>query len=363
VAEPSRLLCAYKGQGGGRLGDLDPEARTLRPYDLAYTNFWSVRWRGPTVLFGASSPAESPAIVEFDPATGRSEVLRRAGAGTIDTGYLSQPDPIDFPTEHGRSAHAFFYAPHNRDYVGPAGDRPPLIVRAHGGPTGATSSLLSLDVQYWTSRGFAYLDVNYGGSTGYGRAYRERLNGEWGVVDVDDCVNGARYLVDRGVVDGRRLAIHGTSAGGYTTLCALVFRNTFTAGASHFGISDLEVFRRDTHKFESRYDQHLIGPYPERRDVYRARSPIHFLDRLRTPLILFQGLEDKIVPPNQAEMMFEAARAKGIPVAYLAYPGEQHGFRRAENIKRTLEAELYFYSTIFGFTPADPVEPVTIENL
>jgi dipeptidyl aminopeptidase/acylaminoacyl peptidase len=363
VAGSSHLLCAYKGQGGGRFADLDPEARTLRPYELAYTNIWSVRWRGDTVLFGAASPAESPAIVELDPATGRFEVLRRSRAGTVDTGYVSAPEPIDVPTEHGRSAHAFFYAPQNRDYAGPAGERPPLIVRAHGGPTGATSSSLSLDVQYWTSRGFAYLDVNYGGSTGYGRAYRERLNGEWGVVDVDDCVNGARYLVDRGVVDGRRLAIHGSSAGGYTTLCALVFRDTFTAGASYYGISDLEVFRRDTHKFESRYDQHLIGPYPERRDVYWARSPIHFIDRLRTPLILFQGLEDKIVPPNQAEMMFEAARAKGIPVAYLAYPGEQHGFRRAENIKRTLEAELFFYSKVFKFTPADPVEAVEIENL
>ena len=205
--------------------------------------------------------------------------------------------------------------------------------------------------------------MNYGGSTGYGRRYRERLNGQWGIVDVDDCANGARYLAARGLADERRLAIRGGSAGGYTTLCAVTFRSAFTAGASHFGIGDLEVFVRDTHKFESRYLDRLIGPYPERRDLYRARSPIHFVDRISCPLILFQGLEDKIVPPNQAELMVQAVRAKGLPVAYVPFEGEQHGFRRAENIKRALDAELYFYSRIFGFPIADPVEPVRIDNL
>jgi dipeptidyl aminopeptidase/acylaminoacyl peptidase len=223
--------------------------------------------------------------------------------------------------------------------------------------------VFSLRVQYWTSRGFAVLDVNYGGSTGYGREYRRRLNGSWGIVDVEDCVNGARYLVDGGRVDGERLAITGGSAGGYTTLAALAFHDTFSAGASHYGVSDLEALAKDTHKFESRYLDGLIGPYPERRDVYAERSPIHHLDGLSCPLILFQGLEDEIVPPNQAEMMVEALRAKGVPVAYLAFEGEQHGFRRGENIKRSLEAELYFYGRIFGFSPADGIEPVPIANL
>ena len=233
----------------------------------------------------------------------------------------------------------------------------------HGGPTGATSSTLSLAIQYWTSRGLAVLDVNYGGSTGYGREYRQRLEGQWGVVDVDDCVNGTRYLVERGEVDGDRLAIRGGSAGGYTTLSVLAFRDVFKAGASYFGVSDLEALTKETHKLESHYLDRLVGPYPEWRDLYRERSPIHFTHRLSCPMILFQGLEDEVVPPSQAEMMFEAVRAKGLPVAYLPFEGEQHGFRRAENIKRALDAELYFYSKVFGFDLADPVEPVPIENL
>jgi dipeptidyl aminopeptidase/acylaminoacyl peptidase len=281
----------------------------------------------------------------------------------VDEGYLSIPRAIEFPTENGLTAHAFFYPPKNRDYEAPPGERPPLIVVSHGGPTGATTTTLKLNVQYWTSRGFGVLDVNYGGSTGYGRAYRERLNGNWGIVDVDDCVNGTRYLVERGEADGNRLIIRGGSAGGYTTLAALTFRNVFKAGASYYGVSDIEALEKDCHKFESRYNTSLVGPYPERQDLYKARSPIHFTDRLSCPIILFQGLEDKVVPPNQAEMMFEAARAKGLPVAYIPFEGEQHGFRRAENIKRSLDAELYFYSKVFGFQLAEPVEPVQIENL
>ncbi len=270
---------------------------------------------------------------------------------------------MEFPTEGGLTAHGWFYSPQNRDYTPPHDQRPPLIVISHGGPTSFSPAVLALEVQFWTSRGFAVMDVNYGGSTGYGRAYRDRLRGQWGVVDVDDCVNAARHLIARSLVDPARLAIRGGSAGGYTTLCALTFRDVFRAGASYYGISDLEVFDQDTHKFESRYDLYLIGPYPERADLYRARSSIHYTDRLHTPMILFQGLEDKIVPPNQAEMMVEALRKKGLPVAYVPFEGEQHGFRRAENIQRALEAELYFYSRVFGFSLADPVPPVTIENL
>ena len=295
--------------------------------------------------------------------TGRTEVLRRSSSIHIEPGYLSVPRAIEFPTENGRTAHAFFYAPKNRDYIAPGDERPPLLVMSHGGPTGATTTTLKLNIQYWTSRGIGVLDVNYGGSTGYGRAYRERLNGQWGIVDVDDCVNGARYLIERGEADANRLMIRGGSAGGYTTLAALTFRDVFKAGASYFGVSDLEALEQDCHKFESRYNTTLVGPYPESKELYRQRSPIHFTDRISCPMILFQGLEDKVVPPNQAEMMFAAVRQKGLPVAYIPFEGEQHGFRRAENIKRSLDAELYFYSRVFGFELADPVEPVEIENL
>jgi len=237
------------------------------------------------------------------------------------------------------------------------------LVMSHGGPTSAAATALSLSIQYWTSRGIAVLDVNYGGSTGYGRAYRERLKDNWGIVDVDDCVNGARDLVGKGEVDGERLMITGGSAGGYTTLCALTFRDTFNAGASHFGVSDAEALAKETHKFESRYLDGLMGPYPARRDIYFARSPINFTERLSCPTIFFQGLEDKVVPPNQAETMVKALKEKGIPVAYLPFAGEQHGFRQAKNIKRALDGELYFYSRVFGFELAEAVEPVKIENL
>jgi dipeptidyl aminopeptidase/acylaminoacyl peptidase len=249
------------------------------------------------------------------------------------------------------------------DYAAPQGEKPPLIVISHGGPTGATPLVLDEEILYWTSRGIGVLDVNYGGSTGYGREYRQRLNGQWGVVDVDDCANGARYLARRGDVDGERLIIRGGSAGGYTTLCALTFRDAFKAGASHYGIGDLETFAQDTHKFESRYLDSLVGPFPERRDLYVERSAIHFTERLACPLILFQGAEDKIVPPNQARTMYAAVKAKGLPVAYLEFEGEQHGFLKAENVRRALEAELYFYARVFGFELAEDIEPVEIDNL
>ena len=234
---------------------------------------------------------------------------------------------------------------------------------SHGGPTSSSPSLLRPGLQYWTQRGFAVVDVNYGGSTGHGRAYRERLDGQWGVVDVDDVVNAARDLVASGRVDPQRLAIRGGSAGGFTTLAALAFRNVFHAGASHYGIGDLASLARDTHKFESRYLDSLVGPYPERADLYRERSPVHAVDRISSALILLQGAEDKAVPPSQAEAMFAAVRAKGLPVAYLLFEGEQHGFRQAKTIRQALEAELAFYGRIFGFVPADAIEPLTIENL
>ena len=292
-----------------------------------------------------------------------TKVLQRATKIDIDSSYISEPQPVEFPTENGLAAHGFYYPPKNRDFAASPNEKPLLLVKSHGGPTSATVAMLMLTIQYWTSRGVAVLDVNYGGSTGYGREYRERLNGNWGIVDVDDCVNAAKFLAARGDADANRSTIDGGSAGGYTTLCALTFRDYFKAGASYFGVSDLEALEKDTHKFESRYSDSLVGPYPERRHLYFERSPINFTDRLSCPVIFFQGLEDKVVPPNQAEMMVDALRQKGLPVAYVAFEGEQHGFRRAENIKRALDGELYFYSRVFGFELAEPVEPVLIENL
>ncbi len=358
-----RIICTYTQDGRDYLATLDIRRKTLTPLQTPYTSISSVRAAPGKVLFRGASPAQPASLVLLDLATGTHTVLKRATAIEIDPGYLAMPQPIEFPTTGGLTAYGIFYPPHNQDYVAPEGEKPPLLVLSHGGPTGATSSAFSLGIQYWTSRGFAVLDVNYGGSTGYGRAYRERLNGQWGVVDVDDCVNGARYLAVQGWVDPARLAIRGGSAGGYTTLCALTFHDVFHAGASHYGIGDLEALAKDTHKFESRYLDRLIGPYPECRDLYVARSPIHHVANLKCPVIFFQGLEDKVVPPAQAEMMVAALRAKGIPVAYLPFEGEQHGFRRAENIKRALDAELYFYGRIFGFEPGEPLTPVEIANL
>jgi len=358
-----RIVCVPKAGGLRRLGVLDEETRRLEIHEPPYSEVSSPQAGPGFVVMVAGSPTEAPAIVRVDLRGRGRDVLRRSSQVAIDPGYLSVPQAVEFPTEDGNTAHGFFYPPRNRDFAAPAGEKPPLLVVSHGGPTGAASATFSPGFQYWTSRGFALLDVNYGGSTGYGRRYRERLNGRWGVVDVDDCVNGARDLVRRGLVDGARLVIRGGSAGGYTTLCAVTFRSAFAAGASHFGIGDLEVFVRDTHKFESRYLDRLVGPYPQMRDRYRERSPIHYVDRIRCPMLLFQGLDDKIVPPNQAELMVAALRQKGLPVAYIAFEGEQHGFRKAENIKRTLDAELYFYSRVFRFPLADPVDPVPIENL
>jgi dipeptidyl aminopeptidase/acylaminoacyl peptidase len=358
-----RIVCSYTKNGRDYLATLDTLTRTLKEVDLSFTAISQVRVAGDHVVFIGASPTEPTSVVSLNLATKKLEVLRRSREIAVDAGYLADPRAIEFPTEGGLTAYGHFYPPRNRDYAAPANEEPPLLVMSHGGPTSSSSASLKYSIQYWTSRGIAVLDVNYGGSSGYGRAYRDRLKGQWGIVDVDDCVNGARYLVAGGEVDGNRLAIRGGSAGGYTTLCALTFRDAFKAGASHYGISDLEALARDTHKFESRYLDGLIGPYPERRDLYVERSPIHFTERLACPMILFQGLEDKVVPPNQAEKMVEAVRAKNLPVAYLTFESEQHGFRKAENIKRVLEAELYFYSKVFNFELADPVEPVKIENL
>ena len=359
----SRIVCSYSKNDRDHLAMLDTATRALDTIELPFTTISQVQAAGNRVVFIGASASETTNVVSLALPSRSVEVLRQSRESAVDDGYLAWPRAIEFPTEHGLTAYGYFYRPRNRDYIASADEKPPLLVMSHGGPTSSSSASLKYSIQYWTSRGIAVLDVNYGGSSGYGRAYRERLNGQWGIVDVDDCVNGARYLAAQGEVDGDRLAIRGGSAGGYTTLCALTFRDTFKAGASHYGISDLEALAKDTHKFESRYLDRLIGPYPERRDLYVERSPIHFTDRLSCPMIIFQGLEDKVVPPNQAEKMVAAVRAKKLPVAYLTFEGEQHGFRKAENIQRALEAELYFYSKVFGFELAQPVKPVHIENL
>jgi len=362
--QADRIICAFNERGRWQLAKIDRKTRRLEAIETPYTEIAYVRASGDRVVFLAGAPDESTVIAQLDLSANRVEALRRSSSIIIAAAYLSVPQAIEFPTENGLTAHAFYYAPANPDFAAPEGERPPLLVISHGGPTSSASTTLEPMIQYWTSRGIAVLDVNYGGSSGYGREYRRRLNAKWGVVDVDDCINGAKYLVERGLADGDRLIIRGGSAGGYTTLAALTFRDFFKAGASYYGISDLEALEVDSHKFEARYNNSLIGPYPEQRDLYRARSPIHFTERLSCPLIIFQGLEDKVVPPNQAEMMFDAVRGKGLPVAYVPFEGEQHGFRKAENIKRALDGELYFYSRVFGFrADVEPDEYVTSRML
>jgi len=289
-------------------------------------------------------------------------VLRRSSELALDRGDISLARTISWTAPDGAEAHGFFYPPASSRFRGPDGELPPLLVMTHGGPTSATRAVFSLGVQFWTTRGFAVLDVNYGGSTGYGRAYRERLDGRWGIVDVADCASGAEHLADAGLVDRARLGIRGGSAGGFTTLAALTFTDTFTAGASRYGIGDLEALARDTHKFESRYPFGLVGPYPEAAETYRDRSPVHHTDRLSAAMVLLQGTEDRVVPPNQAELMADAVRAKGLPVAIVMFEGEGHGFRRAENIEAAALAELSFYGQVWGFEPAGDVPRLEVEN-
>lgn len=339
----NRIICTYTQNGSWQLASLDTQTKQLEAIATPYTDISSLQVTSGQAVFIGAWATEPTAIIQMDLTKRRLNVLRQSSQLGIDPGYLSVPQALAFPTENGLTAYAFFYPPQNKDYTAPAEEKPPLVVKSHGGPTAATSSAFNLKIQYWTSRGFAFVDVNYGGSTGYGREYRQRLKDNWGIVDVDDCSNAAKYLAQQKEVDGERLAITGSSAGGYTTLCALTFGAVFKAGASYYGVSDLEALATDTHKFESRYLDSLIGPYPERQDLYEKRSPIHFTDQLSCPIIFFQGLEDKIVPPNQAEMMVEALQAKGLPVEYVPFEGEQHGFRRAENIKRAIELEIDFY--------------------
>jgi len=358
-----RLVCAYNRKGRWQLAQIDLVTGKLNVIATPYTDISYLRASLGRAVFVGGSATEPASVVNLDIAVNKLEVLRRSSRTELDTGYISIPSAIEFPTARGQTAHAFYYSPQNKNFKAPTGDRSPLIVISHGGPTAAATDSLKPAIQYWTSRGIAVLDVNYGGSSGYGRSYRKRLDGKWGVVDTRDCVNGAKYSVEAFGIDPNRLIIRGSSAGGYTTLCALVFHEIFKAGASYYGVSDLEALTKETHKFEAHYLDKLIGPYPERRDLYIARSPIHRAEDLSCPVIFFQGLEDKVVPPGQAEGMVEFLKGKKLPVAYVAFDKEQHGFRMSHNIKRALDAELYFYARIFGFQLAEKIEPVEIKNL
>jgi len=363
LVSADEMVCVWSDAAGSKLGHVDLRSGAMRHVELLYTGLNSVQVHGRTAALFAGTPTLAERVLTVDLDTGAQEVVRVSNPAHIEGGYLSLSKPIEFPTEGGLTAHAVYYPPKNRDFDAPDDERPPLVVHCHGGPTGSAGPTYPFEYQYWTSRGVAVVDVNYGGSSGFGRAYRNRLNGNWGVVDVDDCINAARYLIAQGLADGDRVSITGGSAGGYTALLSLTKRSFYEAGASHFGIGDLERFAHETHKFESRYLDKLVGPYPEMADVYRDRSAVNFADNLSCPVILFQGLEDKVVPPSQAQQFVEVCKQKKLPYAYVAFEGEQHGFRKEQNIRRSIEGEMYFLGRMFGFTPFDRIEPVTIENL
>jgi dipeptidyl aminopeptidase/acylaminoacyl peptidase len=357
------IVCTYIEDGVSRLARLSTRDGKLDEIANPYQEIRELRVAGEHAALLGGAPTIALELARIDLAGGTHEVLARSIEQLPDTGYLSVPQSISYPSEAGRTAYAFYYPPCNQDFEPLPGEKPLLMVIGHGGPTGMATSTLKLATQYWTSRGIAVLDVNYGGSTGFGRAYRDALKGQWGVIDVEDCVAGARHLAAQGVVDPERLVIRGGSAGGLTTLCALAFHDVFKAGASYYGVSDLKGLDADSHKFESHYNEYLIAPAPEADRLYRERSPINHTDKLRRPMIFFQGLDDKVVPPPQSEVMVEALRARGVPVAYMTLEGEGHGFRKAESIARTLDAELYFYLRVFGIPVPPGLVEVEIENL
>jgi dipeptidyl aminopeptidase/acylaminoacyl peptidase len=361
-----RVALAYGREGADRLAVLEPGGEP-RELDLPYASYAQIRAQGTSVVCVAGGPDAEPVVLRADVDGGAPEVLRPARDLGLDPAWFSRPEHVTFPTPDAGTgiteAHALVYPPANPQAGAPEGDLPPLLVVVHGGPTSAARAVLELGIQYWTSRGFCVADVDYRGSTGYGRRYREALKGRWGIVDLDDVIACARHLADAGRVDPARMAIRGGSAGGYTTLAALTMcPGTFTAGASHYGVADLGALAEETHKFESRYLDGLVAPWPESRAVYDERSPINHVDALDTPLAVFQGDEDAVVPPAQAEMIVAALRRKGVPHAYRLFPGEQHGFRKAENIRAALDGELSFYAQVWGFElPAqEGIEPIAV---
>jgi dipeptidyl aminopeptidase/acylaminoacyl peptidase len=353
------------GQGGiDRLAVVDLRHGTGRMLDLPYVEYEQLtRIDAGNVAVIAGSVDAPPTIIRIDVRTSNVKTLHRTGPAVLARSAVSIATPIDFPSAHGRIAHAFYYPPCNPAFQPLPATLPPLLTLVHGGPTGQASAAYASRIQFWTSRGFAVVDVNYGGSTGYGRVYRQELDGNWGVVDVEDVIAAARYLGATGRADPARTAISGGSAGGYTVLAALSTSDVFRAGADYYGISDMTAIAHDTHKFESRYLDSLIGPLPQAQSVYDSRSPLNHLEGFKVPLIVFQGADDPVVPPNQSALIVEALRTRAVPVAYLLYPGEGHGFRKSENVIRSLQSELSFYGQIFGFTPADRLPPLTIEHM
>jgi dipeptidyl aminopeptidase/acylaminoacyl peptidase len=356
-----RIACAVVRRGVTSLELLDPETGALDVLALPYTTYGTtLSAYGDRIAVVASGPRAASALVEIDSATGDLHVYKQL-PGLVDDDSISEPVALEFPSEDGARAHAFLYRAQNTSFRAPDGELPPLLVFVHGGPTALSPPGLWPDFQFWTTRGFAVLDLNYGGSTGYGRAYRERLDGQWGVVDVVDAAAAARYAVEQGEADNDRVAIIGGSAGGYTTLMAVALRQEFAAGVNYYGVVDLETFVADTHKFESRYLDLLVGPYPERADLYRERSPITHADRIRASLLTFQGLDDHIVPPSQSEQLVDALKRHGVPHAYIAFEGEGHGFRRRESIERATQASLAFLGRVFDFEPADDLPPLELD--
>jgi dipeptidyl aminopeptidase/acylaminoacyl peptidase len=360
------VIAVARAEGTDSIARVGPDG-AVTTLDQPFTEVHSFRLDqdGVIVAIGAG-PRDGAILVRLDAATGDVRgVLARSLRGSVDADYLPEPEPITFRTPSGATARALYFAPTNPGFRGPDGELPPLIVESHGGPTGAAYSALSLDRAFFTSRGIAVVDVDYRGSSGYGRPYRDALKGQWGIADVEDCVAAAEFLVARGSVDGARLAIRGGSAGGYTTLASLTFRpEVFAAGISHFGIADLELIHNDGHKFESRYDEGLLAPWTEEgRRVFRERSPIHYLDRVRAPMLIFQGMDDRVVPPSQLDAMEAAFEPRGIPYVAMRFEGEGHGFRRADSRRATYEAEIAFLGRVFGFTPDDDVPPLEIPGL
>lgn len=358
-----RIAAVFTRRAVDGLELLDPSTGELERLDLPYTSIYPLASDVSLVAFAASSPTEPPAVVQVDVESGQRAVLRRSTELELDERYVSIAEAIEFEGTDGLPSYGFFYPPKSPDFTGREDELPPLLVSVHGGPTAHVTSSLDLDVQFYTSRGIAVVDLNYGGSTGYGREYRDRLRRRWGEIDVEDSAAAVRYLAERGDIDPARVEITGGSAGGYTTLLVLAIRDEFAAGASYFGVADLVTFHEDTHKFESHYDEYLVGKWPEEIEVYRERSPVNHADSISRPLLLLQGLDDKVVPPAQSEVIVEALKQRGIPYAYIAFEGEGHGFRKAENIKRALEAHLSFLGQVFGFEPADEIQPIAIENL
>ncbi len=338
-----KIICCLNQNGRWSLAELSP----FKKLELPWTFYTQIRSTAEKTYFIAASETENRSIIEYDRTTQKTNVIAHNPALHLDPHTLSRPELITFPSKKGRKAHAIYYPPRNKAFEAPPDTQPPLLVMLHGGPTSQAPAIFDLKIQFWTSRGFAVVDVNYGGSTGYGRPYRDSLKKEWGVVDVEDCEAAAQFLIKQGKADPKRIAIRGGSAGGFTTLAALTFTKTFTVGASYYGVTDLAALASETHKFESRYTDELIGPYPEAKAIYDARSPLFHVNKLRAPVIFFQGAEDLVVPPIQAQLMYDALKKKNIETELIIYPEEQHGFRKAENIKDSLMRELAFYLKVW----------------